>query len=137
MKIYKAMRDGESGWFRKTNFLDSINQQELDNGMLAGRIKEDIAKNANSRTAEAWRLALTHHQDTSPNNIQLFKAIYKWSFEHSGLFKKSNVIPGTFFSRSASPGPRSNEMNIDEEKLKNADTRSGKIYRALKGGNNK
>jgi len=136
MKIYKAMRDGESSWFRKTNFLDSIDQKELnDSGKLYNRINEYAEKNTNSRTAKAWALALKHNNDTSPNNTELFKEIYKWSFEHSGLFKKSNVVPGTFFLRSASLEPRLKDMEIDEKKLENAGTRSGKIYRALKGNN--
>jgi len=140
MKIYKAMRDGESSWFRKTNYLDSINPNDAKDNpdKVLNTIIQYAAANPKSRTATALQLAQVHLADPSPNNGELFQAIYRWSFDHSGWIKKSNLTGESIFTTSSLDKKfrESTRMGISPPK-ENDNTRSAKIYRALKGGDDK
>jgi len=131
-KIYTAMREGESGW-PKSNFLTTIEKAEKDkkdSSEILKLIRSYTQDHKGSRTEAAWNLTQIHWNNVTPQNETLFRVIYKWSFAHSGWFKKSNIIPGTFFLSSSGLEPQSQEIKPDPA-MEHRNTRSGKIYRAL------
>jgi len=135
-KIYAAMKAGESGWgWFRTNFLTTLENEEKRPGKSIADISRFISDyaqdNENSRTAKAWGLACHHANDTTPKNTALFTEIYKWSFANSAWYKTSNVS-GTFFmsSNNFTSQKAENEIKITDN-MKQQNTRSGKIYRAL------
>lgn len=91
-KIYMALRDGQtrkiSSLFFKSNFL--LDKESLRHKDLKKLIQDYCLSHPGSRTAEAWRLASLYKRTTSNNN-ELITQIYKWSYNHSGLLKRSSL----------------------------------------------
>ena len=94
IKIYQALRDGQSGifktntWSKKTSLSDLNFIQEITN--YASRYP-------NSRTAKAWTLTQQHNYKAFKSNTILVNDIYQWSFARSGFFKQSKVTGDTFY----------------------------------------
>ena len=127
-KIYKALRDGQSGFF-KTNFL--AGKENLPADQFLFKVADYVKKNPNSRSAKALKLVQKYSPICPTNNAKLITEIYKESFQASGIFKKSAITGTTFF--------RSNVFNKKVEQLTykqfleaKANTRTGLIMRALR-----
>jgi len=138
-KIYTALRDGQSAWFYKTNFLSG--KENKPHTELAHEIEQYAARYPNSRTKKAWDLAGEHeHKGELHTNTNLVKDIYLWSFEKSGLFFKRSCCTGDTYMRYSTLSDhireRGSSLNYqlfsnprkDEEKQT---TRLGKIRKAL------
>jgi hypothetical protein len=114
-KIYNALYEGQSSLFKS---------KADHNELTIEKIRSHIDKKPNSRSAEAWKLAQIHYENTSATNLDLFKSIHKYSFKHSS----------TFFSlfRQSINFPEGYSSNM-EDKIEQArdDSRTGKISMAL------
>lgn len=127
-RIYTALREGQTDWL-KTNFLDAFVP-----GMSHEAAKELIERHvrnsdSDSRTAKAWYLAQRYVGTDIANNLELFKEIYAYAFEHSGWFFRQSKSSGiTFFDIS------NLETNLPNLKFnsKDPDSRTAKIKLALK-----
>jgi len=129
-KIYQALRDGQTSWTYKSNYLDDINRVMVDDSAIRS-IEAHVKKtHPESRTAKAWELAkrYIHSQDIS-TDVALFKEIYAYAFSHSGwFFKRSQSTGTTFFATSSLQG---NLADLKFEDNPNPNSRTAKIRRAL------
>jgi len=128
-KIYKALYDGQTSWLKSANFADSLNGLSDSKAEIA--IKNHIAQNRQSRTAEAWFLAERHlGEDISAKNDDLFRWIYKYAFRNSSWFFKQSRTTGDrlFKARTVVDKIDQQSTRIDSS---NDKTRSGKIRLAL------
>lgn len=129
-KIYQALYDGETTVWKGANFL--ADKKQFSDDQLIEAMNHKMDNNPRGRTARAWQLALKYYENNLAQNETLFTEIYKQSFSNSGLFKRSTVTGITFFSGASF---NKNVKLISKEKIaqhENDNTRTSKIYRALK-----
>jgi hypothetical protein len=89
-KIYPALRDSQTGWkCMKSNFLEG--KETLPDLDLVSNIQAHIGAHPTGRTAEAWKLSKTYYENCTPDNIDLLRDIYRWSFDQS-LFSRSKLF---------------------------------------------
>jgi len=130
-KIYSALMAGQSTFFKK-NFLSG--KDKLTNEQLEAKILAYIKKDPRGRTAKAWELSGKSKFLEGKRSSGLFRAVYKWAFEHSGPFKKSNLIGHKTFFKSSSLDKAIDQLDqagkneIAENKT---DQRAVRIRRAL------
>lgn len=129
-KIYKALREGQSGWF-KTDFW--ADKQNYTNDQFLETLKKHIKENPKSRTASAW--LLTTKLVNEPDPTKVFSEVYKEAFERSGIFKRSLLTSQTFFSaNSLNHWLTSNQLTNDliQKNQENGNSRTAKILYALR-----
>jgi len=136
-KIYNALYDGQSSWFKSTNFVKQHFEVEHNNSgndaeNQQNTIRAYIQQNPNSRTAYAWRLACDHFDNLNPNeNRRLFNKIYQYAFANTGwFFKQSKSLGATLFATSTVKAKLNENMPIPGSLDDN--TRAGKIFNALR-----
>lgn len=129
-RIYKALRDGQSGIY-KTNFLEG--KDHLSSAELMHAVAEYSKVNPASRTTEALRLTEMYYTDLANN--ALFTQIYNWSFEQSGWFKQSNISGVSFYTSTSLfsiQGDASYTSQQINQSILVKDSRSAKIHYALR-----
>lgn len=136
IQIYSALRAGQRNIGPKTNFLkDKTLKVYLDGNEYEKAFDyiAEHAKKADSRTEHAWKLAETHYHDCSKANLELFKDIYLWSFQHSTALSRSQLIGATFWSATSLEDELNKIDDADlETKLEKPTTTAGKIIAELK-----
>lgn len=126
-KIYTALRDGQSGFF-KTNFLDGKDQ--LNDETFMEEVFKHIVKYPHSRTSFAWNLVMKMKRISE---LELFKRVYEESFAQSGFFKSSSWLEVGFFN-FAGMGKITDKMTRQQIQTKianNPNSRTAKIAAAL------
>lgn len=131
-KIYKALYDGQSSFFKSNANWDK--KTHLKSSDFINEVKQYANTHKESRTAKAWELAQQHCQANAvyPGNVDLFREVYKWSFQKSGPFKKSNILRRPFYS-SVSLNSQVPQLTVEDihAAKNNESSRTAKIYRAL------
>jgi hypothetical protein len=99
IKIYSALREAQSGFF-KTDWIakNNLKQIPVDDALA---LIEEHSRKPNSRTQTAWKLAKKYKYEAVQENISLIKKIYAYGFSQSGLFKLSTSLHKTFIRSSA------------------------------------
>jgi hypothetical protein len=95
IKIYNALRVGQSSFFKKSDWVKDNKIAELPPAVALAMITEH-AKNKNTRTHAAFELMAL-----SDDKQALAKNVYLYAFQKSHIFKKSNAFGQTFYSASA------------------------------------
>lgn len=135
-KIYKALRDGQTGFF-KSNFVAKLDKQKLSPEKHIEAIQHH-AKKENSRTAIAWALTEDHYDTLMIGKVDnnLVTAIHRECFRQSGyLFKKTQLAKGKTFIFFSSFSKYLATHAISPADITEAclspNSRTGKIYQAL------
>ncbi len=94
IKIYNALRDGQSSIF-KSNWVKDHNLNELASAAALELITQHAANNSQSRTSQAWNLCEKYYAGEIDAN-GLKTAVYLAAFDLS-TFKKSSHYGQTFY----------------------------------------
>ncbi len=129
IKIYNALRDGESGK-NKDNFL--LGSERLDGKDFIQRVINHATLHPESREAKAWSLAKFHYKDCTTTNVAMMSSIYKWSFKHSGFwgfFRRSKITGFSLFKQRDVEN-----LNLTLEQLSGGaeNSRRGRIRSAIR-----
>jgi len=139
IKIYKALHEGHSYFFAR---IPSLEHVPLNNAHFIIKI---LAEKKTSYSAKAWELTKKYFDfETNQANYKaLFKEIYQFKFDHSGLgiFKRSQSAGLTFYrSASLRKHLETNELfttkktlkkKLDDEQDTQKYERTRTIYKAL------
>lgn len=88
-RIYRALADGQTGYFKRKKFLP------IDGTVSINQIMDYVDKHPKSRSDEAWRLAQLHYDNISRSNKELIGSIHSYAYAKSTFFKHTtNQIRG-------------------------------------------
>lgn len=93
-KIYQALYDGETTFWKSKSFLKG--KENLSYEQMLQEITTHKNNKPHSRTQVAWQLAEKYKNNCS--NIALFKEIHNKSYSKSGLFRQTRTIDAIFAS---------------------------------------
>jgi len=124
--IYSALQEAQKG--PKTNWLKTLEGQSFTEQLRL--VREHSQKNG-SRTQRAYELARSHRWNATPDNTELFKAIYQTAFEKSRGAKRSNLIEGPSIFRSKTLAKK---LVSDNRELNMNDSYAQRVTAAFKSG---
>jgi hypothetical protein len=85
IKVYRALRAGQSSFFKSSDWVSKNNIENIHPNQ-AIKLMAAHALVKDSRSAEAWQLLMSH--GVCSENVNALNSIYKYAFNHSGLFKR-------------------------------------------------